>query len=427
MRQQEFRHHVLALLMVNDAFCAAASTMVVPRYFDNTAEQHLCRFILEHYREYHKTPKRMALQERAYAYFNTSKHLKGQLEEFDVLLNVVSDLDKSAAEQSEYIRNSVREFCREQAMKDALLKSVEDIQQGKFDDVVRRVQEAQSVGAEMNGRGIYLLADADDRKTVDEVREIIPSGYRWMDEPTRGGLARGELLIIMAPPNTGKTTSLINLGVGVMKNRHKVAHFTCEMQKGIVRAKYDQCLLKKTDAQLGNLDVVGQQKIAEWMKKLKGNLHSDVYIQDFPPNRLTIDGLRAQVLLMKTRDGFVPDYIIVDYMDIMAMPTHIKETHLQLAWLGVELRALASELGVGLATATQTNRGGSTKETAMQDDISGDFTKVATSDFLVSMNQTPKEVEEEMCRLFWIKNRLGVKHRSYKMLTDFERSMLSPV
>lgn len=426
VRQQEFRHHVLALLLVSDQFCAAASTMLVPRYFDNPAEQHMCRFVLEYYREYHKAPKRMPLQERAYTYFNTSKHLAGQLEDFDLLLNVVTDLDKSAANQSEYIRDSVREFCREQALKDALLKSVDDIQAGKFEEVSRRVQEAMGVGAEMDGRGIYLLQDADDRQTIDEVRDVIPSGSRWLDEPTRGGLARGELLIVMAPPNTGKTTTLINLGVGVLKNRHKVAHFTCEMSKGIVRAKYDQCLLKKTDAQLNDLDNIGKGKIAEWMKTLQKNLRSDVYIQDFPPNRLTMDMLRAQVMLMKSRDGFIPDYLLVDYMDIMKMPEHIKDLNLQLAWLGVELRALAKELNVGVATVTQTNRSGSTKETAMGDDVSGDFTKVATSDFLVSMNQTLKEVEEEMCRMFWIKNRLGVKHKSFKMMTDFERSLLVP-
>lgn len=426
MRQQEFRHTVLALLMVSDQFCAAASTMLMPRYFETPAEQHMCRFVLEHFRQYHKSPKSVALRERAYAYFNTSKHLTSQLEDFDLLLNIVSDLDKSAADQSDYIVNTVRDFCREQAMKDALLKSVDDIQNGKFDDVLRRVQAAQAVGADMNGRGIYLLQDADDRQTIDEVRLVIPSGYRWMDDPTKGGVAQGELFIVMAPPNTGKTTLLINVGVGVLKNRHKVAHFTCEMSKGIVRAKYDQCLLKKTDAQLGDLDDTGQKVLASWMKNLRVNLHADVYIQDFPPNRLTIDGLRAQIMLMKSRDEFVPDYILVDYMDIMAMPTHIKEPHLQLAWLGVELRALAVELGVPIVTATQTTRGGSTKETAMQDDIAGDFTKVATSDFLVSLNQTVKEVEEEQARLFWIKNRLGVKHKTYKLQTDFERTILSP-
>jgi replicative DNA helicase len=111
-------------------------------------------------------------------------------------------------------------------------------------------------------------------------------------------------------------------------------------------------------------------------------------------------------------------------MDIMALPTHIQEEHKQLAWLGVELRALAYEMNVAMWTATQTNRGAVSKQTAMGDDIAGDFTKVATCDALISLNQTLKEAEDDAARIFWVKNRVGRKHLTFNVVTDFDRSLI---
>jgi replicative DNA helicase len=311
MRLEEFRHSVLSLMMVSDQFAATASSIIQPRFFDVPAEQHLCRFILELYREYHKPPKKLAIRDRAYEYLNKSKHLQRQLEEFDLLLDAVCDLDEAAASQASYIQTRIVEFCKEQALKEAILKSVDYIQAGKLTEILPSIQKAMSVGADLDGRGIYMLEDADSRETVEEVRNVISTGIEWMDAPMKGGLARRELCIVMAPPNVGKTTVLINLGSGLLKNRHKVAHFTCEMGQGIVRGKYDQAFLKKTDDQL-KLDTDGRKALAEWMKKLRKNLKADVYIKDFPPHRLTIEGLKAHLLLMKHRDGFEPDAVIID-------------------------------------------------------------------------------------------------------------------
>jgi replicative DNA helicase len=422
MRQREFREHVLALMLVSDQFCAAASSMVAPRYFENPVEQHLCRFVFEHFREFHTAPSKMAVRERGYKYFNTAKHLQPQLHEFDTILDTIADLDQSATKQSEYIQNEVRNFCREQAMKDALLKSVEDIQQQKFEAVTERIQKAMAVGAELNGRGIYMLEDADSRQTVDAVRSTVKSGYDWLDTPTKGGIGKGEVLLVMAPPNTGKTTMMIHMGVGFLKHRVKVAHFSLEMDKGVVNAKYNQCFLNKSDEELSSYDQEGQDKISKWMKKLRKNLGADIYIQRFPAHRLSMEGLRSELMLLKSRDGFVPDVVIVDYLDLMQMPTHIKEPREQLKWLGIEYRALSIELNFAGVSATQTNRGGAQKEVAMETDVGEDFSKVATCDFMFSLNQSLKETTDELVRLFWIKNRLGIKRKTYKLITDFERS-----
>lgn len=368
----------------------------------------------------------MAIHSKAHDYFNASKNMKEVSDDFNLLLDIVCDLEESAAEQCDFILDKVVSFCQEESLKDALLKSVDDIQKGKFDDVLPRIQKAMSVGAELDGRGIYVLKEANTRKTVKQARLCVPSGQIWLDEPTKGGIAKRELLIIMAPPNVGKTTALINTGAGMVKKGKKVAHFTLEMSQDLTRAKYDQCICGFSDAQFEALDETGRNKIAKFMMHMARNLGSDIYIKEFPAHKLTIEGLRAHLMLLKSRDGFEPDAIIVDYMDLMAMPTHIKDEVKQLAWLGVELRALMGAMNAAGATATQTNRGGYSKETSMGDDIAGDFTKLATADLLTSLNQTAKEAEADEARMVWVKNRVGRKFGSYNLSVDFERSLMQP-
>ena len=324
-KADSFRHSVFALCMVSEQFCATTVSMVQPRYFEVPAEQHLCRFIIEHFREFKKPPNKVVLRDRAIKYFNSAKHLQGHLEEFDVLLDIVCDMEAQAAEQYDYMKSSLIDYCRQQAITAAIISSVDSIQKGKVDQIMPAIQAALMVGADSGGKGIFLLEDSDKRQNAQQTRDVVPTGYAFMDEPLKGGLAKKELAIIMAPPNTGKTSVLINLGVGIMKNRKKVAHFSLEMDQGIVRAKYDQCFLKKTDSQL-LLDQEGNAALAVWMKNVKKQLMgADIYIKDYPAHRLSLEMLKAHLLLLKSQYGFVPDAVMLDYLDIMQHPTHIKE------------------------------------------------------------------------------------------------------
>jgi replicative DNA helicase len=340
-------------------------------------------------------------------------------------LEVILSLKEDAAKQSDYIQNRVSFWCREQSLSEAILKSVEDIQGGKMELVLPRIQQAMTVGVDSFGQGLYLLKDSDKGGTVEEARSPIPSGISYIDGPLKGGLGRRELGIVMAGPNIGKTTALINMGTGILKNRHKVFHASCEMDEKIVMSKYDQCLLRKSDREL-NIDDDGKRKLHKFLKGMREALKSDIYIKSFPSGRLTLETLKAHILMLQSRDDFHPDVILVDYMDIMQMPSHIKEPIDQLTWIGVELRAMAWELNVAIWTATQTNRGAVDKELASEADVAGDFKKMATADVVVSINQTKKEAVLDEARWFYVKNRIGKKYTTHGILTDFERTLMQP-
>ena len=151
-------------------------------------------------------------------------------------------------------------------------------------------------------------------------------------------------------------------------------------------------------------------------------MKADVNIKHFSAHRLSVEGLKAHLMMLESMYGFNADGVLLDYMDLLMMPTHIRDEVKQLTWVGEELRALAEERHLALWTATQTNRLGGTKQTAMMEDISGDYMKNATADVVISLNQTEKEQMEDVMRWFYMKNRAGKKHQTFTVVTDFDRS-----
>jgi replicative DNA helicase len=108
-------------------------------------------------------------------------------------------------------------------------------------------------------------------------------------------------------------------------------------------------------------------------------------------------------------EGFVPDVIINDYLDLMVANYNVfsDNEYNQQKRISEELRAIAQEYNVPMITASQTNRGASDKDIISGTDIAESYGKVFTSDLLVTINQNMKERLEGRCNLYIAKNRNG--------------------
>jgi hypothetical protein len=426
MKLETFRHHVLALMLVNQHFLIVSSVILQPRYFETRLEQHLARFILEHFREFKKCPKKLALLDSIHVYFSRMSSKDTTEDEMVEFVEDILDMRQDAAEMSDFIQAKFVEFCKEQALREAIIKSAEDLQEGKTDQIKPRIEKALSVGAGIEGSGIFWLQESDNMESTEDIREVVSTGLPFIDKPLHGGNAKSELAMIMSPPHTGKTTALVNVGVGAAKNMNKVAHVSLEMKQGLIRAMYDRCFLQRSDDQLQALSSEERDLVSSFLKRVKSRLNVDVNIKSWNPHRLSIEGLKAHLLMLESLHGFKPDALIVDYLHLLQMPTHIRDEIKQLTWVGEELRALGGELNMAVWTATQTGRGALNKQTAMAEDVAGDFQKIAYADHVCSLNQTLEEQNEDMMRIFWVKTRAGKKWQTYNVYTDFNKSKMEP-
>jgi replicative DNA helicase len=211
-----------------------------------------------------------------------------------------------------------------------------------------------------------------------------------------GGLAPGELGVVMAPAGIGKSWLLINIGANAMKAGKTVVHYTLELNENYVGQRYDSVVTGINAQNLKNY----QEDIQEKMGKLKG----DLIIKYYPTKSVGVMGIKAHI--EKTiMLGNTPDLIIVDYADLLKV--NQKDKHEALEELYEDLRGMAGEYNVPVWTATQANRSALEEDVIEADKIASSYGKVMVSDFLMSLS---RKVEDKMSgtgRGHVIKNRFG--------------------
>lgn len=427
MYSEDFRAGVITFLMYDKVFLSSVAPCVKPRFFTTKLEQHVVRAILDHYRDSSKPPKRAVVLERVLNYLETSPShaTKVSAEAVAEFLDSCKNLRVEIQDNKDYFRDTTLKFCRQMALRDAILESVDLLEKGEeLDRIEELIRSASATGSYVDeDLGFFLLEEAGkiDGSLLDIPRAVVPTGRWWIDRHCKGGPARKELWAIAAPPNTGKSTALVDVGAGHVRSGYKVVHFTCEMSKPVVGGMYRKNLTKKTDLDISKMSEEEQVLMREWLHKLRKRIKSDVYIAEYPTDRLTIDEIIGVLTVLESQKGFKPDVVMVDYADLLKRPSFIKEDHRQIEWLYKQLRALASETNSLVWTASQVNVAGAEKPTAMNTDISGAFAKNMIVDGMIGLNQTVAEQEAGVLRTMWLKNRAGRKYMTNTMLADFER------
>lgn len=303
-----------------------------------------------------------------------------------------------------FARDEVVEFARIQALKLAMLEAIDRIEDGDVDGIDRSISTALDTGTQDNG--IRLVRDVDDWLISIAYEEKIPTGIFHADVMLGGGGSRGEVGVIIAPPNVGKSMALVNIGHGAagLVSRSNVAHVTLEISKEVTAKRYAaRTAFCWFDKALG-IEVYKNKFLTAAGRLLYG----DIDITDGPPGTVSADMMRRHLDRLARQD-FPVDCLIIDYADEMKLPKGDNPFERQ-GENYRQLKQLAREYNIVVWTASQSNRSSLRKLTIDLDDIAESFQKAARADIILAWCQTPEEEDEHEMRLFCAKNRDGKKH-----------------
>jgi len=305
------------------------------------------------------------------------------------------------------------EFGQTQAMINAVLAAADEITDGHREKVIPLIQDASMVGHDLLSVG-ERYRDWDSRKKwylapPDEVQEdVIPTGLPHLDYALGGGLRRGELGVVVAPPKKGKTTTLINFGFGALtsatpdavtdRTGFNVLHLSLEMHQDQILRRFDDRLAGEHKIKLKRIKP--KEYVAHLEKRMPLVL-GDLYVKSYPTRSLTPSGLRSLLTLLASQ-GFTPDLLVVDYADIMKAERRMGETRHEAAGIYEDLRTIAGEFNVACWTGSQASKGAMEKETITIADFAESFEKAAIVDCAIGFCQNEEERREnpQECRLF---------------------------
>lgn len=401
-----FQNKIISSLLGDRSFLRQVFDILKSEYFDSDAAEWLVREIMSYVHEYEKLPTLDVLKVR----INTIDRDVLKISVVDTLKFAWNHLE---SDDLQYVKEQTIDFCKNQCIKNAILDSVELLEQGKYDVIKQKVDDAMKAGHDSNLGHEYKTMIVE--RYEDSVRNVVSTGWDVIDEITQGGFGKGELVLFAAPPGIGKSWSLINIGVAAMKLGKTVVHYTLELNEGYVGQRYDAVLSK--------IAVANLKYNMEDVKKSVTSVKGDLIVKQYPTKTASVTSLKAHMDKMILQDKR-PDVVIVDYADLLRGPSN-KERYEELETIFEDLRGMAGEYEVPIYTASQINRSGADDDVITGTKIAGSFSKMMTADFVVSLS---RKIEDKLAgtgRWHVIKNRFGPDGMTFPSKANFSTGEIS--
>ncbi|VVY70161.1 Replicative DNA helicase [Escherichia coli] len=181
----------------------------------------------------------------------------------------------------------------------------------------------------------------------------VDTGYVDVNKKT-AGLQPSDLIIIAARPSMGKTTFAMNICENVsLTNDKPVMIFSLEMPTDqlMMRSLASLSRVNQTSIRTGQLDDEDWARLSGTMSLLLEK--KNIYIDD--SSGLTPMDVRTRARRLSREHGGL-SLIMIDYLQLMRVPSLSDNRTLEIAEISRSLKALAKELNVPVIALSQLNR-----------------------------------------------------------------------
>ena len=302
----------------------------------------------------------------------------------------------------EFVKDKTLDFCRKQALKEAMERSIDLIDGEKYESIVDIMKKAVVVGTTPTLGHDFFDESFKESRFIEQSRNPIPTGISQFDHKDilNGGLGKGEIGICVANTGCGKSHWLVQVGAYAVKLGFDVVHYTCELSEHIVGKRYDSHL---TNIDFSDL-VEHKDDVMNYYKK--NSDHGRLIIKHYPVGAATVYTIRSHLERCATR-GFKPQLMIIDSLDNMRSTKQYDSLRHELKHVYEETRAYVDELGIPCWSVSQSNKDGANNDIIDLTNMSEAYGKAMTADVVITFSRKASEKATGIGRLFIAKNRAG--------------------
>mgnify|MGYP003632433081 FL=1 len=401
-------------------FLTQAMPMVKAEYFEYPSHQKMYKIIVDYYLKYKKLPSDDFILEDV-KQVKTSNEL---FSDYRDELNLINTLDENSLNNEDYLLDLVEGFAKEQSLKDAIIRSAEMVKAKKYSEIEPIMRDAMTVSRNVD-LGLDYFSDIGerwDRLNSDKHNAEHRTIFESLNDALEGGLASKELAMVVAPPGVGKSLYLANQAVRSCLDGSNVLYISLEMSEDRVAQRLDSIFSRIRQDQLKNRC----EDLKERLEQVTATVpdRGQLKIKEFPTKRAGINQVRAYLNQLNNYENFIPDVIIVDYLELLATETDMAEYQAQ-ERLAQELRGLAIEHKCLVWTATQTNREGRKVRLITDTELADSYGKTRVCDLVMSINQDEEEFDKGKSRVYIIKSRNGRARFIIPAKMDYQRLVIA--
>ena len=385
-----FQAKIISSLLSDNKFIQTISDILEPNFFDSDANKWLTQEISKYFNEFRKAPTLEVLKIKI-------TQMDDEILKVSVVENLKDAWRNIEATDLEFVKQETLDFCKNQVLKGAIVQAVDLLEQKKYDEIKVIVDNAMKAGSERDLGHDYIIS-LEDRLT-ESVRATVPTPWDSVTNVMDGGLAGGELGVLVAPAGIGKTWCLQALAAHLVKVGKTVVHYTLELNEAYVGLRYDTVFSGTPTANI--------KFYQDDVQKVIDGLDGKLIIKYYPTRSASVNTLAAHLKQMEIQE-IKPDAVIVDYADILKPTTFYKEKRHATGETYENLRGMAGEFDIPIWAASQANRSSLEEDVIDATKVSEDYSKVMTADFVMSVSRKVEDKIANTGRFHVIKNRFGI-------------------
>jgi len=391
-----FQLQLINQIIEDKDFASSIIDVIESSYFDNKYFKIILQMIKEYYVKYESCPNFDILEQIVKSEITQELVAK-------IVLDTLKQIKDAPFEGTVFVQEKALKFCKQQELQKAMDKAQKIITEGDFesyDKVEGLVREALQVGeVEKDVTDIFMGLDT----VLDEdYRHPIPMGIPGIDNLLKGGLAKGEIGVILAPTGVGKTTILTKIANTAFNLGYNVLQIFFEDNPKIIQRKHFTIWtgIEPDNLALHKEEVIG--KITEIQETMKNKL----ILKKLASDSTTMGQIKNQVRKM-IADGNKIDLILLDYIDCVLPESSAKDEWKAEGSVMRGFEAMCHELNLVGWTATQGNRSSISSEVVTTDQMGGSIKKAQVGHVIITVAKSLTQKEMNLATIAITKSRLG--------------------
>jgi replicative DNA helicase len=391
-----FQIQLVNQLVINKDFARSIIDVLDSKYFDNQYFKIIVQMIKEYYKKYESVPS-----------FETLDQLTRSEITSDAARRIVQDtliqIKDSSLDGHQFVIEKALKFCKQQELQKVMTKAQKIIDKGDFesyDQLEEMVNKALQVG-EIDEGEQDVFSNLDE-VLDDDYRHPIPIGIPGIDNLLKGGLAKGELGVILAPTGVGKTTVLSKIANHAFNLGYNVLQIFFEDNPKIIQRKHFTMWTGIAPDELS----FNKDKVIEKVKEIRENTKNRLILKKYPSDTLTMSQIKNQVRKM-IAEGNKIDLIVLDYIDCIVPDKNLGDEWKSEGSVMRGYEALCHELDIAGWTATQGNRSSISSDVVTTDQMGGSIKKAQVGHVIISVAKSLQQKEMKLATIAITKSRIG--------------------
>ena len=369
-----FQTLLIKMLIEEHGFFKKHRSIIARYKFENNYSNFLLECIREHYSQYNTTPSydilRMIIDQQVVGDSMAGKVILDHLDQIQMI--------RWNEGEQEYIKKNIKGKLQKYLIEQTADR-VEKMDHASLLQVIKEIENLKQDSFEYEIKHLWELEN-------DHHRIPVETGIDLIDD--NGGVAKGEIAILLASTGIGKSVFLTHIASELMLRNNKVLHIVFEGALNDYIGLHRRKLGNYTNDQIKTGKTTSNLKVVK-MSSGKTSLND------------------VSNLIEYLGSDFIPDVVVIDYIDVIAPSTSKKENWQSEIITSTELEDFCIKHNVVCWTAVQTNRSGLNENIPTLNQMGGSVSKGQKASMVLGVSRTSIHQKENKADIAILKNRHG--------------------